>query len=127
MNTSTLQKIAVSKIRVNATNPRKIITPGAIEAKAASLKELGQQTPIKVRKLESVNGNTQDGAEYELIGGQLRLAAAKSLGWDTIDALVLDVTPTQADLAALMDNQGEEMHWLDWVIAIENMYAAQAD
>ena len=45
--------------------------------------------------------------------------AAQKLGWETLNALVLEVTPAQAILAALMDNQGEDMHWLDWYLAIE--------
>src|ERR1019366_7703111 len=57
--------------------------------------------------------------EYELIGGHLRLLAAQKLGWETLNALVLEVPPAQAILAALMDNQGEDMHWLDWYLAIE--------
>jgi ParB/RepB/Spo0J family partition protein len=140
---STLLQIPINQIKPSANNPRKVITPEAVEAVAASLKSIGQQTPIKLRKLEvrseelgvKTTSNQQpeiptsqdapigaaplDDGDYILIGGHIRLEAAKRLGWETLNALVLDVTPEQAELAAIMDNQGEDMHWLDWYQAIE--------
>jgi hypothetical protein len=58
---------------------------------------------------------------YELVGGHIRLAAAKSLGWDSLKAIVLEIDDDQAELAALLDNQGEDMKWLDWDEAIERL------
>jgi hypothetical protein len=59
--------------------------------------------------------------DYELIGGHIRHAGALKAGLATLDCLLLDLTPEQAELAGLVDNQSTDMHWLDWVIAIEKL------
>lgn len=136
-------KIPTKRIRPNPHQPRRFITQSAIDAMEASLREIGQQTPAKVRALteaERAQGReihlTQqmgDGKlsnsdhlldpdhDYELIGGHIRHAGAMKAGLATLDCLVLDLTPEQAELAGLVDNQTTDMHWLDWVIAIERL------
>src|SRR5579883_3255899 len=120
----TVQSIPLSKIRPNPNNPRRVIHNEAVEALAASFKAVGQETPIKVRPLTPEERTADPGIEYELVGGHLRLEAAKKLGWESLNALVLDLSPDQAELAAILDNQGEDMHWLDWYIAIERRWKA---
>jgi ParB family chromosome partitioning protein len=109
--------VSLAKIKASTQNPRHVITQEMIDVCAASMKAIGQETPLKVRKCESVESGND--IQYELIGGHIRLEAAKRLGWESLNALVLDLTPEQAELAAIMDNQGEDMHWLDWYQAIE--------
>ncbi|HJT25502.1 MAG TPA: ParB/RepB/Spo0J family partition protein [bacterium] len=65
--------------------------------------------------------------DFELVGGHIRLEAAKRLGWETLTALVLDLTTEKAELAAILDNKGENMHWLDWDQAIEKRLAAPSE
>jgi ParB/RepB/Spo0J family partition protein len=87
----------------------------------ASLREIGQQTPAKVRVLTEAERLADPDHDYELIGGHIRHAGAQKAGLVTLDCLVLDLTPEQAELAGLVDNQTTDMHWLDWVIAIEKL------
>jgi len=87
----------------------------------ASLREIGQQTPAKVRALTEAERLADPDHDYELIGGHIRHAGALKAGLATLDCLVLDLTPEQAELAGLVDNQTTDMHWLDWVIAIEKL------
>ncbi len=114
-------KIPTNRIRPNPNQPRRFITPSAIEQMEASLREIGQQTPAKVRALTEAERAQDPDHDYELIGGHIRHAGAIKAGLATLDCLVLDLTPEQAELAGLVDNQTTDMHWLDWVIAIEKL------
>ncbi|MDO4506048.1 MAG: ParB N-terminal domain-containing protein [Spirochaetales bacterium] len=51
---------------------------GDLEALKDSLKQYGLMNPITLN------------AKYELVAGERRLEAAKSLGWERINAIVLD-------------------------------------
>jgi ParB/RepB/Spo0J family partition protein len=114
-------KIPTNRIRPNPNQPRRFITPSAIEQMEASLREIGQQTPAKVRAMIEAERLADPDHDYELIGGHIRHAGALKAGLATLDCLVLDLTPEQAELAGLVDNQTTDMHWLDWVIAIEKL------
>jgi sulfiredoxin len=59
---------------------RATLNPKTIEEIAASMLEVGQQTPILVR---------QDGARLVLVEGLHRLEAAKSLGETTIQGYLV--------------------------------------
>jgi ParB family chromosome partitioning protein len=105
--------IPLSKIHANPKNPRRVITLEMIENMAASLDAVGLKNDIKLNVLP-------DGS-YELISGHIRFAAAQRLGWKTISAELLTLTPDEAELVGLIDNQSTQMHWLDWVLAMEKM------
>ena len=59
---------------------RATLKPETVAAIAASMLEVGQKTPILVRR---------DGARLVLIEGLHRLEAAKALGETTIDGIVV--------------------------------------
>ena len=119
-------RVALKDIRLNPTNPRQTRTPEMVEKKKASLKANGQLSPLKLRPTTTEEQKT-DPTTYLLLGGELRYRAAKELGWTEVDALVISVTPEEADLVALMDNKGEDMHWLDWYQAIEKWVMIHPD
>jgi ParB/RepB/Spo0J family partition protein len=114
-------KIPTKRIRPNPNQPRRFITQSAIDAMEASIREIGQQTLAKVRALTEAEKAQDPDHDHELIGGHIRHAGALKAGLATLDCLVLDLTPEQAKLAGLVDNQTTDMHWLDWVIAIEKL------
>jgi ParB/RepB/Spo0J family partition protein len=114
-------RIPTKRIRPNPNQPRRFITQSAIDAMEASLREIGQQTPAKVRALTEAEKAQDPDHDYELIGGHIRHAGAVKARLATLDCLVLDLTPEQAELAGLVDNQTTDMHWLDWVVAIEKL------
>jgi ParB/RepB/Spo0J family partition protein len=122
-----LLKIPIKRIRPNPHQPRRVMTQSAIDAMESSLREIGQQTPAKVRPLTEAEKAQDPDHDYELIGGHIRHAGALKAGLETLDCLVLNLTPDQAELAGLVDNQTTDMHWLDWVIAIEKRYNAQIE
>ncbi|HWJ72371.1 MAG TPA: ParB N-terminal domain-containing protein [Kaistia sp.] len=66
---------------------------------SASLNESGLDTPIKVRP-----ASKKSKAPYVLVIGGHRCAAAELLGWEEIDAIVVDVTADQARMQEVDEN-----------------------
>jgi ParB/RepB/Spo0J family partition protein len=86
-------------------NPLRPVNGEEVKRLAASMERIGLMTPITVRYHEdrsSVDGERDD--SYELIAGRHRLAAAKSLGWDEIDAIEIDCSDTDARLWEIAEN-----------------------
>jgi ParB family chromosome partitioning protein len=77
-----LKDIEVDKLTVSEANVRKTNIDKDVETTAADMKRLGLRQPIEVRRV----GNSDF---YEIVDGQRRWLAAKSLGWKTIRAFVL--------------------------------------
>ncbi len=107
------REIRLDLIEANANNFRKTITQEMIYSLASSIQADGLKNPLKVILLP--NGT------YQLVSGHVRLAAAKKLGMESLPALILDLTPEQAMLEAILDNRDQTMNWLDLYISIENL------
>lgn len=75
------KQIKVDLIDPNPEQPRQTIPANSITIKAHSLSKYGQITPIILIP--------QENARYILLDGQLRWEAAKSLGWETISAVIV--------------------------------------
>jgi ParB-like chromosome segregation protein Spo0J len=96
-----------------------------VEAMEASLKAVGLKNPIKVirispQKASGISAPTEpQRAIYEIVSGHIRFAGAQKLGWEAIQAYVLDLTPEQALLEAILDNRGQEMTWFDLYESVE--------
>ncbi|MFX1295491.1 MAG: ParB/RepB/Spo0J family partition protein [Promethearchaeota archaeon] len=91
----------MTKISVSEYNTRKDLTAGiedvGIEELAKSIQEKGLLNPIMVRK-------KSDGT-FELIAGQRRFLACKKLGWNTIPAIIREITDdTDATIISLIEN-----------------------
>ena len=73
----------------------------AVDEVAKSIKRFGFASPIIARKEDNM-----------VIAGHTRLAAARSLGLDTVPVRFVDLDPTEAQLLALADNKiGELADW----------------
>ena len=121
------QELPLSQIKPNPNNPRRVITPEMIDNMAASLNSVGLKNPIKVIALPDGTDSTGSPQAYELISGHIRLAGATQLGWETIPATVLSLTPEQALLEAILDNRGMPMNWLEQYEAMESLLKANPD
>lgn len=76
-----------------------------VEALAASMKEIGLQSPICLRYLpERPNTTIGTSDSIVLVAGRHRLEAAKSLGWDKIEAFYIDCDDLRAELAEIDEN-----------------------
>ncbi|QQE74452.1 ParB/RepB/Spo0J family partition protein [Brevibacillus composti] len=108
-----VSEIQVSDIRPNPYQPRKEFDPTAIEELAQSIQEHGIIQPLIVRK--SIKG-------YELVAGERRLRAAKSLGLKKVPAVVKDYTDQQLMEIALIENlQRENLNPLEEAEAYEKL------
>ena len=87
--------LAVAVVDPNPWQPRTILGDDDLAELAGSLKEHGLVQPIVVRA---------KGDRYQLIAGQRRLAAARTLGWTNVPARVLDVDDRQMAEIAIVEN-----------------------
>ena len=89
-------ELEVNKIEVNPYQPRTHFNEQAIGELAESIKSLGIIQPVTVRKL---NRN-----QYQLVSGERRYRAAKSIGFDRIPAYVRIANDQEALEMALVEN-----------------------
>ena len=85
--------LPVSAVVDGRRNPRQRLQ--GIEELAASLQTYGLLQPIVVRR---------KGRKFELVAGHRRLEAARSLGWENIDAVVRRASEDEAYLLTLVEN-----------------------
>jgi len=90
--------VPIDSVQSHPRNPRK----GDIQGIAESLRVNGQYSPVIV---DSRNGN--------ILAGNHTWRAAKSLGWDTIAALRVDVNDQQAKRILLADNRTSDLATYD--------------
>jgi ParB family chromosome partitioning protein len=89
-------EIDINSIEINPFQPRTNFNEEAIQELATSIKELGLIQPITVRKL--------DFDKYQLISGERRLRATKSIGLETIPAYIRLADDNESLLMALVEN-----------------------
>ena len=89
-------EIDIKTIKVNPYQPRTQFHEEALHELAESIKELGVIQPITVRKME--------GNHFQLVSGERRLRAAKSIGMETIPAYVRLANDEEMLLMALVEN-----------------------
>ena len=75
--------IPINKIKANPNQPRKDFNDSKMEELVSSIKEKGILQPIAVRELKDGN--------YEIIAGERRYRASKSVGLKSIPAYILTV------------------------------------
>lgn len=96
-------RLPVDQLTPYYRNPRR----GDLEAIARSLTLLGQYRPIVV------NQGSLTGRRLEVLAGSHTLLAARQLGWDAIDAVLLDVDEETAKKIVLADNRLPELGTYD--------------
>ena len=89
-------ELEVDKIEVNPYQPRTNFNEQAIGELAESIKSLGIIQPVTVRKV--------DRNQYQLVTGERRYRAAKSIGFDRIPAYVRIANDQEALEMALVEN-----------------------
>lgn len=95
-------QIPVSHIEPNRYQPRSIFNDEKIKELAQTINTHGMIQPIVVRKLAE--------NKYEIIAGERRWRAVQRLGWETISAIIREMTDTETASVALIENiQREEL------------------
>lgn len=101
-----VRTIPIKNIAPNPNQPRREFDKAALQDLAISIMEYGLMQPITVR---------QTGAfDYELIAGERRLTACKSLGMTYIPAIVMKADDTDSAILALVENiQRENLNYIE--------------
>ncbi len=104
-------QIPTSQIRTNKYQPRVEFNKEKLEDLINSIREKGVVQPVLVRKTTS---------GYELIAGERRLRAVKSLGVEKIPAIVKDVADVDMLEISLIENiQREELNPIEEAAAFQ--------
>lgn len=92
---SALRDIPVDQIQPNHYQPRKEFSPDELKELADSIRTNGLLQPVAVRSVAT---------GYELVAGERRLRAVRSLGWPTVPAIVRDYDDRTMLTLALIEN-----------------------
>jgi ParB family chromosome partitioning protein len=112
-----LQEIPVGNIQRGRYQPRKHLDQEALNDLAASIKQQGLMQPIIVRSIGGA-GKTH----YEIIAGERRWRACKSIGMEVVSAIVRDVTDEAAIAMALIENlQREDLNPIEEAEALRRL------
>lgn len=100
-------RVPVEQCRPDPLQPRQYFRGAAMKALAASIKSVGQRTPIEVRPLPA--GNTH---RFEIIDGERRWRACQAIGQKTIRVCIEeDALPHQRQhLLSVISNFHREGH-----------------
>ena len=97
----------------NRFQPRQNYDESKLEDLKASIKEKGVLQPILVRK----HGN-----DYEVVAGERRLRAAKSIGLKEVPVIIKNVTDREALVLALVENiQREELNAIEEALGFKRL------
>ena len=112
-NLSGVDHIDINKIDDNRLQPRSNYDTEKLEFLKSSIKERGVLQPIIVRE--------KDG-RFEVVAGERRLRASRSLGLEKIPALVKDMSDQEALVVALIENiQREDLNPIEEALAYKRL------
>lgn len=101
-----VEEIALSQIRPNPYQPRKVFDDSALQELSESIKQTGVFQPIILRK-SAIKG-------YEIVAGERRVRASKLAGKETIPAIVRELDETlMIEIAVIENLQREDLNPLE--------------
>ncbi len=98
-NGGAVREVQIAQIEPNPHQPRKQVTPEALDELANSIREHGLIQPLLLKEIP-----TPYGSRYQLIAGERRWRAAQRAGLKTVPALIKGATPQQMLELALVEN-----------------------
>ena len=105
MNQKQIVDLDIDLLQANPLQPRGIIIPESLNDLAGSIREHGILEPLVVAKTP---------AGYQIIAGERRWRAAKTLGLKTVPVLIKETTPQGMMEMALVENvQREDLNPID--------------
>ncbi|WP_182200345.1 nucleoid occlusion protein [Paraliobacillus salinarum] len=111
-------QIPVKEIAANRYQPRSIFNQEKIEELAQTIHTHGMIQPIVVRKMTP----DEQGRTFELIAGERRWRAVTSLEWETVPAIIREMSDTETASVALIENlQREELTVIEEAKAYERL------
>ncbi len=113
-----LKEIPIGNIQRGRYQPRKYLDQDSLKELAASIKKQGLMQPIIVRPIGGGAGKEH----YEIIAGERRWRACKSIGMGAISAIVRDVTDEAAIAMAIIENlQREDLNPIEEAEALHRL------
>lgn len=119
MTTATVTDLATIRI-IPGSNDRTVFEPKALAELAASIRDNGLAQPITVRPGHACTsceaftavepdhcqscGNDAFYTVYQIVAGERRFRACRSLGWSSIPAIIREMTDEQAAAVMLAEN-----------------------
>ena len=111
---SGLKKLPVEQLQPGKYQPRKDMSPEALDELAASIKTQGVIQPIVVRKVAD--------DQYEIIAGERRWRASQLAELDLVPCIIKDVPDEAAVAIALIENiQREDLNAMEEAIALQRL------
>lgn len=108
--TSSINEIDLNLINPNPNQPRQLFDEETLDELAASIKEIGVISPITLR--------ANDDGTYQIIVGERRYRAAKSIGLTRIPAYIRTAADDQVMEMALIENiQREDLNAIEIALA----------
>ncbi|ANU09369.1 parB-like partition protein [Planococcus antarcticus DSM 14505] len=112
-------KLPLDKIHANKFQPRTVFDQEKIEELARTIHVHGVIQPIVVRKSDNEG-------EYEIIAGERRFRAMKSLLWTEVPAIIRNLSDKETASIALIENlQREELTSIEEAHAYQNLLEIQ--
>jgi len=109
-----LRKLPIEQLQPGKYQPRKDMSPDALEDLSNSIKSQGIIQPIVVRTIAE--------NKYEIIAGERRWRAAQLAAIEEVPCLVKDVPDEAAVAIALIENiQREDLNAMEEAIALERL------
>ncbi|MEK4630493.1 MAG: nucleoid occlusion protein [Solibacillus sp.] len=109
-------KIPIDKIIPNRYQPRTVFDDEKIEELARTIHTHGVIQPIVIRPMGDGSGN------YEIIAGERRYRAMKSLQWTEVPAIVRNLNDRETASIALIENlQREELTAIEEALAYQQL------
>ena len=109
-----LVKLPIEQLQPGKYQPRKDMSPDALEELASSIKTQGIIQPIVVRPIADNS--------YEIIAGERRWRASQIAEIDTVPCIIKDVPDEAAVAIALIENiQREDLNAMEEAIALQRL------
>ncbi len=111
---SELRKLPIEWLQPGKYQPRKDMSPEALEELAFSIQSQGVIQPIVVREIQK--------DQFEIIAGERRWRAAQLAKLDIVPCLIKDVPDESAIAIALIENiQREDLNAMEEAIALQQL------
>lgn len=108
-----IEQVAIDLIHPNKYQPRTIFSEEKIEELARTIHTHGVIQPIVIRTIDD---------KYEIIAGERRYRAMKSLGWKEVPAIIRELDDKETASIALIENlQREELTPIEEAYAYEKL------
>ena len=107
------REVLIARIRQNPFQPRREFKDDALSELVASIRENGLLQPLVVRPA---------GEAWELVAGERRLRALKTLGWENAPVLVRELSDEQMLVVALVENlQREALNAIEEAVGYQQL------